>query len=101
MLIRHGGRHSGEGERDRQRRIGRQRCAYQLDRRRIHRRKFMFMLMSIGRYLSKPSEILYIHDSFFGLKVFYLAVLAVGIWAGWKQRRAARDAGRDLGNQGS
>lgn len=31
--------------------------------------------------------------------VFYLAVLAVGIWAGWKQRRAARDAGRDLGNQ--
>ena len=37
---------------------------------------------------------------FFYLKVFYLAVLAVGIWAGWKQRREARNAGRDIGNQG-
>ncbi len=33
------------------------------------------------------------------ISIFYLIILAIGIWAGWKQKREARAAGRDLGNQ--
>jgi hypothetical protein len=33
------------------------------------------------------------------IAVFYLAVLAVGIWAGWKQRREAKEQGRTSNNQ--
>ncbi len=31
--------------------------------------------------------------------VFYLAVLAVGVWAGWKRRRTAKRLGHDFADQ--
>ena len=33
------------------------------------------------------------------IAVFYLAVLLVGLWAGWRQRKQARERGQDGSDQ--
>ncbi len=33
------------------------------------------------------------------LAVFYLIILAIGVWAGWRQKRKANREGRDLSEQ--